>query len=49
MALRHGPHIKVAAVASRWHRVEDLIYSGFEPCTFQTRSRRLQFVPSVRF
>jgi len=29
--LRQGPHIKVAAVASRWQRVGDLIGSEFEP------------------
>jgi len=34
-------HIKVAAVASRWQRVGDLIGSGFEPYTSRTRSRRL--------
>jgi len=32
-ALRQGPHIKVATVASRWQRVGDLIGSGFEPHT----------------
>jgi len=40
-ALRQGPHIKVAAVASRWQRVGDLIGSGFEPHTSRTRGRRL--------
>jgi len=35
-ALRQGPHIKVAAVASRWKRVEDLIGSGFEPYILRT-------------
>jgi len=29
-------HIKVAAVASRWQRVGDLIVSGFEPQTSYT-------------
>jgi len=31
--LRQASHIKVAAVASRWQRVGDLIGSGFEPRT----------------
>jgi len=39
--LRQGLHIKVAAVASRWQRVGDLIGSKFEPRTSRTRSRRL--------
>jgi len=29
--LRQSPHIKIAAVASHWQRVEDLIGSGFNP------------------
>jgi len=32
---------KVATVASRWQRVEDLISSGFEFHTSRTRSERL--------
>jgi len=32
---------KVAAVASRWQRVGDLIGSEFEPHTSRTRSERL--------
>jgi len=32
---------KVAAVATRWERVGDLIGSRFEPHTFRTRSERL--------
>jgi len=32
---------KVAAVASRWQRVGDLIGSGFESHTFRTRSEPL--------
>jgi len=39
--LRHGPHIKVAAVASRWQRLGDLIDSGFEPYTSSTKSSEL--------
>jgi len=39
--LRQGPHIKVAAVASPWQRVGDLIGSGSEPHTSRTRGRRL--------
>jgi len=35
VALRQGPHIKVATVASRWQRMRDLIGSGFEPHTSQ--------------
>jgi len=31
--LRQGSHIKVAAVASCWHRVGDVVGSGFEPLT----------------
>jgi len=37
-ALRQGPHIKVATVASRWQREGDLIGSGFEPHTSRTKS-----------
>jgi len=33
--------LKIAAVASRWQRVNDLIGSGFEPHTSRTRSRRV--------
>jgi len=40
-ALRQGPHIKVAAVASRWQRMGDLIGSGFELYTSRTWGRRL--------
>jgi len=41
-ALHQGPHIKVAAVASRWQRVGDLIGSGSEPYhTSGARSKRL--------
>jgi len=40
-ALRQDSHIKVAAVASRWQRVGDLIGSELEPRTSRTRSRRL--------
>jgi len=40
-ALRQGPHIKVATVASRWQRVGDLTGSGFETHTSRTRSERL--------
>jgi len=36
-----GPHIKVAAVASRWQRVGNLIGLGFERHASRTRSRRL--------
>jgi len=36
-----GSHTKVAAVASRWQRVGDLIDSKFEPHTSRTRGRRL--------
>jgi len=32
-ALRQGPHIKVATVASRWQRVGDLMYPEFESHT----------------
>jgi len=39
--LRQSPHFKVAAAASRWQRVEDLIGSGFEPHTSITRSEHL--------
>jgi len=35
-ALRQGLYIKVAAVASRWQRVGNLIGSGFEPHTSRT-------------
>jgi len=37
-ALLRGPHIKVAAEASRWQRMGDLIGSRYEP---RTRDRRL--------
>jgi len=30
-ALRQGPHVKVAGVASCWQRVGDFIRAGFEP------------------
>jgi len=40
-ALCQGPHIKVAAVASYWQHVENLIGSGFKLHTSRTRSRRL--------
>jgi len=33
-----GPYFKVAAVASRWQRVEDLIGSKFQPHIFRSRS-----------
>jgi len=35
------PHIKVAAVASRWHSVRDLIVSGSERDIFRTSGRHL--------
>jgi len=41
-ALRQSPLIKVAAVASHWQHVGDLIVSGFEPHTFRNRDRQLQ-------
>jgi len=41
VALRQGPHIKVAVVASRWQRVGDLIGLRFEQHTFRTWSIRL--------
>jgi len=37
-ALRQGPHIKVATVASCWQRVRDLIGSGLEIHTSRTKS-----------
>jgi len=40
-ALRQGPHLKVAAVVSRWQRVGDLIGLGNEPDASRTRSERL--------
>jgi len=40
-ALRQGPHFKIAAVASRWQRVGDLIGAKFEPPTYRTRDRCL--------
>jgi len=40
-ALRQGPHIKVATVASCWQCVGYLIGSRFEPHTSRTRSERL--------
>jgi len=40
-ALRQDPQTKVAAVASRWQSVGDLIDSKFEPHTSRTRSKRL--------
>jgi len=40
-SLRQGSHIKVAAVASRWQRVGDLIGSGYELHTSRTRNKRL--------
>jgi len=46
--LRKVPHIKVAAVASRWQHVGDLIGLGFEPHTSRTRGRRLTLAPSGR-
>jgi len=46
-ALRQSPHIKIAAVASRWQRLGDLVGSGIEPHMFRTRGRRL-LAPSGR-
>jgi len=40
-ALHQDPYINVAAVASRWQRVGDLIGSGFESHTSCTRSLNL--------
>jgi len=48
VALRQGPHFKVAAMASCWQRARDLIGSGFESLTFRTRGRDLPLVPSGR-
>jgi len=39
-ALRQGSHIKVAAVASRWQRVGDLICSGFELHIFRNKRQK---------
>jgi len=41
--LAPGPHIKVAAVASRWQRVGDLIGTGFEPRTKNLHEKQTSY------
>jgi len=47
-ALRQGPHIKVAAMASRWQHVGDLIGSGFKPISPAPEANVLLLEPSGR-
>jgi len=48
-ALRQGSHIRVAAVTSRWQRVEVLIGSGFEPLTPPEPEAIVSIMINLRF